>query len=94
MDDQRADRCRYRPNRQLGRLDVDPVLVEKAANQQDGSDRDEDILAEEEGDVVDRCGVGPDAVADVLRQLAVFILGGAFCHRRDQRAHHLWMPTE
>lgn len=94
MDHERAD-CRwYCPDRELDWLDMDAVLIEKAPDEEDRADRDEDVLAEEERDVIHGRGVGSDSVSYPLRQLSVTILGGGLRHRRDEGAHHLRVSAE
>ena len=78
----------HRPQRQLRRRDRYSVLLQKTADQQDRADGDEDVLAEEERDVVDRGGIGADKIAGFLVERGV-ALGRRFRHRRDDGAHHL-----
>ena len=82
------------PDRERRRLDVNAVLIEESANEQDRADRDEDVFAEEESDVVHRGGVRADAIARRVATARRAILGRGFGHRRDERSHHLRMSAE
>src|SRR5512132_2706105 len=94
MDHEGADRGGDCPDRKLRGLDANTVLLEKSADKKYGADRDEDIFAEKEGDVVDGGSVGPDSVPRSLGKLAVLILGCAFRHRRNERTHHLRVSAQ
>src|SRR5665811_281974 len=83
-----------RDSRQLRRLNMDSVLIEKPSDQQNRSDRDEDVFTEEESDVVDGGGVRPDLVSHRLRQFAVLILRRSLRHWRDEGPHHLRVSAE
>ena len=84
----------YRLTRRAGRLDVDPARVEKAADQQNRADRDEDVFAEEESDVVCRGSVRAHVISHAIADLSESVFGGGFGHRRDERTHHLRMAAE
>ena len=94
VDEERADRRRNRPDGEARRLDVNAVLVEKAANEQDRADRDEDVLAEEDADVVGRRGVRANPESRRIVDLAEPRLRRRLGHRRDERPHHLRLPAE
>ena len=46
---------------------MDSVLIEKASDQKNRSDRDEDVFTEEESDVVDGGGIRSNPVTHSLR---------------------------
>src|ERR1700682_2804623 len=94
MNDERAESGRYCPDRELRRLDVDSVLVEKSLDQENRPNRDENVFTKEEGDVVDCRRVRSNLVSYGLRKLSVLILGGALRHRRNEGPHHLCVPTQ
>ena len=76
-------------------LDVNAVLLEEALDEQDRADGDEDVLAEEERDVVDRRGVCADAIracASAARRTSFSAAPSAI--GAIERPHHLRMPAE
>ena len=52
---------------------LDPVLFQEGVNQQNRTEGDKDIFAKKDRDIVARGGMGFDFVADMLRQIAVFV---------------------
>ena len=62
VDDERADRAGDRPQGQLERLKIIAVGRERLLDQHDRTDRNEDILAEEQPDIVGRRGHRLDLV--------------------------------
>ena len=70
------------------------VLFQERVDQQHRAKGNKDIFPKEDRDVVTRGGMGFDFVADVLRQLAVFVQRRPFGHRRQQRTHRLGMTAQ
>ena len=93
MNHEGSYRRRYRPKRKVDGRDHVTALLQKALHQQNRTDGDEYILAEEQPDVVGRGGVGPDLHARGCRDGAAPFLG-RLGHRCDQRAHHLRLAEE
>ena len=94
MDQEGADRGRYRPHRQLEGRQRDPEACERALDQQDRRDREENILAEEQPDIVGGRRHRFHMLRGVLVELAVLLLRGGDHHRRDERPHGLRMPRD
>ena len=94
MNYERTNSGWNRPDCELRRLDVDSILVQESFDEQDGSDRNEDVFAEEQCDVIDGCCVRSDPVANFVWKNAVAVLCSALRHRSDQWSHHLWVSTE
>src|SRR4026208_1615627 len=94
MDYERANGSRNRPDCELHRLHQNSVLLEEALDEEYRADRDEDVFAEEEGNVVDGGSVCPDLVAHRLWKLAVLVFRRTLRHWCDQRAYHLCVTAQ
>src|SRR5207253_4181794 len=79
MDQRGGDGGRDRPERELQGLDGDAAGPGEADDQQHGADGDENILADEGGDVVDSGRVGADGLAG-RRVVRAFPGGGRLRH--------------
>ena len=69
-------------------------LLHHALDEQDRSDGDEDVLAEEHTDVVGRCGVRANLLARGIVEIGNVAFRRTLRHRRNEWAHHLRMPAE
>ena len=90
MDDESGDCGGDCPDRQLQRRQEDIIAFEHLLDQDDGADREEDVLTEEEADIVGGRGIGLHLVAGFLVQLAP-PFRRSHRHRRDERPHRLRM---
>jgi len=94
MDGECANSCRNPPERDADRLDFDARLTQERGHQHDRAESHEDIFAEEQADVIGRCGIRSQLVANLLRQCPKTGFGSTFCHWCEQRSHHLWMAAQ
>jgi hypothetical protein len=91
MDQEGDDRGRDRPDRQLERRQLIAVGRQGLLDQDDRADRDEDVLAEEQADIVGGSRIALHLFGGFLLELAMLLLGRGQRHRRDQRPHRLGM---
>jgi len=82
------------PARQLQRLHDDAILLEEAADEQDGPDGNEDVFAEEHPHVIHPCRHRFDALARGVRKITMRVFRRTFGHGCDERAYHLGVATE
>lgn len=94
MKQEGADRARDCPDRKLQGGKRIALRLEHALDQEDGGDREEDVLSEEESDVVGRRGHCAHLLTLREGKRPMGALGGGLGHGGYERAHRLRVPTD